>query len=168
MAILLLSVFVASALAAPASGPATNPVYKCAGTAGRVIYQDAPCAEGKELRNFATDPPALSVIPGTPVPAVPATASSRAVTKTERTTTTSRSRAAAGNSTKASERRFIQVGMSTAELVQRVGRPDVDSRNPRGKGFRWSYLPQEGDPNTITTVTLVDGRVADVERKVVH
>ena len=58
--------------------------------------------------------------------------------------------------------------MSTAEVIERIGRPDVDARNQRGKGLRWSYLPKDGDPNTITTVTLVDGRVADVERKVVH
>ena len=74
----------------------------------------------------------------------------------------------AGNATKASERRYIKVGMTTAEVVQRIGKPDVDARNQKGKGYRWSYLPRDDDPNTITTVTLVDGRVADVERKLVH
>ena len=166
MAILLLSAFLSSAIAATTSGPATSPVYKCAGAAGSVIYQDEPCAPGKELRNFATDPPALSVIPGTPVTGAPA--APRAAAKSERTITTTRSRTASANATKASERRYIKVGMTTAEVVQRIGKPDVDARNQKGKGYRWSYLPKDDDPNTITTVTLVDGRVADVERKVVH
>lgn len=165
MAILLLSALLSSAIAATAGG-AASPVYKCAGAAGSVMYQDEPCAPGKELRNFATDPPALSVIPGTPVPSAPA--APRAAAKPERTTTSSRARTVAGNATKASERRYIKVGMTTAEVVQRIGKPDVDARNQKGKGYRWSYLPRDDDPNTITTVTLVDGRVADVERKLVH
>ena len=164
MAILLLAAVVSSAFAATPGVAAANTVYKCADAAGSVVYQDAPCADGKELRNFATDPPALSVIPGTPVPGSPA--APQATTTSERATSAGQRRVAARNATKAGERRFIQVGMSTADVVQRIGRPDVDARNPRGKGQRWSYLPKEGDPNTITTVTLIDGRVAEVERKV--
>jgi hypothetical protein len=166
MGILLLATVVSSALAASPSVAAANSVYKCADVAGSVVYQDAPCAEGKELRNFATDPPPLSVIPGTPIPGAPA--APQATAKPERVTSGARPRTAVSNTSKASERRFIQVGMSTAEVVQRIGRPDVDARNQRGKGQRWSYLPKEGDPDTITTVTLIDGRVADVERKVMR
>ncbi len=66
------------------------------------------------------------------------------------------------------DRRYIRVGMTQAEVVARIGKPDIDAHGQRGKGQRWSYLPRGGDPNTITTVTLVDGRVADVERKVVR
>jgi hypothetical protein len=58
--------------------------------------------------------------------------------------------------------------MSTAEVIQRIGKPDVDAHNLRGKGQRWSYMPKDGDLNTMTTVTLVGGRVSDVERKVVR
>ena len=57
--------------------------------------------------------------------------------------------------------------MSAVEVVQRIGKPDIDGKNRRG-GQRWSYLPNEGDPNTITTLTLIDGKVADVERKIVR
>jgi hypothetical protein len=166
MAILLFAAVLTAALAATQNGAATSAVFKCAVTAGSVVYQDQPCAPGTELRNFATDPPALSVIPGTPVPG-PSSVQQPAV-KPARVTKSSSSRTTAVNVTKASERRFIQVGMSQAEVIQRIGKPDVDSRNPRGKGQRWSYLPKDGDVSTITTVTLVDGRVADVERKVVR
>jgi hypothetical protein len=58
--------------------------------------------------------------------------------------------------------------MSQAEVIQRIGKPDVDARNQRGQGQRWSYLPNDGDPDTITTVTLVGGKVANVERKIVR
>src|SRR5438045_4115887 len=44
-------------------------VYKCAGENGTVVYQEDACAQGKELRNFDTDPPDLSIIPGRAVPA---------------------------------------------------------------------------------------------------
>jgi hypothetical protein len=165
MAKLLTAAMLSAALAASPGSAAANGVYKCSGGGG-VVYQDAPCSPGTELRNFATDPPSLSVIPGTPAPrTAPAPAAS---TKAERAAESNRARTAKNNDAKANQRRFIQVGMSTAEVIERIGRPDVDARNLRGKGFRWSYLPKDGDPNTITTVTLVDGRVADVERKVVH
>ena len=41
-------------------------VYKCAAELG-VLYQDIPCAGGKELRNLDADPPNLSVVPGAQV-----------------------------------------------------------------------------------------------------
>jgi hypothetical protein len=75
------------------------------------------------------------------------------------------------SSGKAEERRFIRTGMSESEVVRRIGKPEVDastSRNKRKDGKRWSYLPTEGDPQTITTVTIVAGQVTDVERKIVR
>ena len=68
----------------------------------------------------------------------------------------------------AGERRFIAVGMTAAEVIQRIGKPDVNANNQRGKGQHWSYLPKDGDPATTTTLTLVGGKVTDVERKVVR
>ena len=44
-------------------------IYKCSIEKGTVVYQDTPCGPGKELRNLDTDPPNLSVVPGTPLPA---------------------------------------------------------------------------------------------------
>jgi len=147
---------------AASRAPAGATVYKCTGAAGSVLYQDSPCAAGTELRNFATDPPTLSVIPGV-TPGPPPAPSAKA--RGDRAAIPVRARESMGN---ASDRRYIRVGMSQAEVLQRLGRPDVDARNQRGKGQRWSYLPRTGDANTITTVTLVDGKVADVERKIVR
>jgi hypothetical protein len=167
MAILLLAAVLSTAFAAAPGGTKTSTVFKCSGTtAGSVVYQDVACATGTELRNFATDPPTLSVIPGTPVSG--ATSAPRPSAKAERVPELSGSRTMAGRVSMANERRFIQVGMSEAEVIQRIGKPDVDGKNQRGRGQRWSYLPKDGDPKTITTVTLVDGQVANVERKVVQ
>lgn len=167
MAILLLAAVLSTAFAAAPAGTKTGTIFKCSGTtAGSVVYTDTPCAPGTELRNFATDPPTLSVIPGTPVPG--ASPKPAATPKPERVTAPSGSRTMQGRVSMASERRYIQVGMSQAEVIQRIGKPDVDAKYQRGKGQRWSYLPRDGDPKTITTVTLVDGQVANVERKIVQ
>ncbi len=68
-----------AALAAqPAARPATAAtVYKCSNAGTGVVYQDTPCAPGTELRNFATDPPTLSVVPGSTGAAAPATIRAR-------------------------------------------------------------------------------------------
>lgn len=152
-----------SAMAACAAEGATSTVWKCAGDAGAVVYQDVPCPPGKELRNLAIEPPSLSVVPGTPAPA--GKPSQGAATRAERAAPVERKKALAGNAT---DRKFIQIGMTEAEVIQRIGRPDVEARNRRGLGHQWSYLPREGDPNTITTLTLIDGKVASVDRKIVR
>jgi hypothetical protein len=159
---LLLAILLASALAPTPAGAAPT-IYKCAGAGDSVVYQDTPCAAGKELRNFTKDPPTVSVIPGTPLPgkAAPAAASPP---RAERIATAKRAKAESN----AGERRFIAVGMTAAEVIQRIGKPDVNANNQRGKGQHWSYLPKDGDPDTTTTLTLVGGKVAGVERKVVR
>ncbi len=161
--LLFAPVFMTAQAAPPqASTPSPATVYKCSSPGG-AIYQDAPCAPGTELRNFSTDPPALSIVPATP--AAPSKGVSASAARGDGGAIATRERGATGN---VRERRFIRVGMTQAEVVQRIGKPDVDARNQRGKGQRWSYLPRSGDPETITTVTLVDGRVAEVERKIVR
>ena len=45
-------------------------VYKCADDGGAVVYQEVPCPKGKELRNFDTDPPEISVVPAYTAPVV--------------------------------------------------------------------------------------------------
>ena len=52
------------------AAPAHATIYKCLLDDGRVFYQDAPCAPGRELRDFDKDPANVSVRPFTP----PATA----------------------------------------------------------------------------------------------
>ncbi|MGH8715039.1 MAG: DUF4124 domain-containing protein [Casimicrobiaceae bacterium] len=160
----LLAPIVLSLLSA-AGAPAGAAVFKCAGDGGRIVYQDVPCGPSRELRDFATDPPPLSVIPGTPTVAAPRPPASRA----ERAARSSRDDAARqANDAKAAERKFVRSGMSEAEIVHRIGRPDVTSGGGRKAGRRWAYLPAPGDPNTMTTVTLQGGSVVDVERKVIR
>ena len=166
--LMLAPIFAVAQAAPPHTGttpapPAATTVYKCSDSASGVVYQDAPCAPGTELRNFATDPPSLSIVPA--APAAPSQNAAAPAARGDGRTIPIRARATMGN---VQERRYIRVGMTQAEIVQRIGKPDVDARNQRGKGQRWSYLPRSGDPDTITTVTLVDGRVAEVERKIVR
>src|SRR5215831_18085981 len=121
-ALLTLITLLASLVAYLVTPLAQAALYKCASEGG-IVYQDAACPPGKELRNLDENPATLSVVPGTPVPAVRAApgnqsrsssarAASRASTRTQRS----------GN---AAERRFIHTGMSEAEVVMRIGHPDV-------------------------------------------
>jgi len=163
MSALLRLLLLSSALAARAAEGATSTIWKCADDEGSVVYQDVPCPPGKELRNLAIEPPSLSIVPGTPAPA--GKPSQGGAARSERAAPAERKKPTSGN---ASDRKFIQIGMSEAEVIQRIGRPDVEARNRRGPGHQWSYLPREGDANTITTLTLIDGKVASVERKIVR
>jgi hypothetical protein len=150
-------------------GSAGATLVKCRTDAGTAVYQDAPCRPGMELRNFDTDPATLSIVPFAPaappltqpVPARPPAA------RTARRQPQGR----LVSEKEASERRFIRTGMTESEVVRRIGKPEVDAsggRNKRKDSKRWSYLPAPGDPDTITTVTIVAGQVADVERKIVR
>jgi hypothetical protein len=162
MSVLLRILLLCSAMAVCAAEGAPSTIWKCAGDGGTVVYQDVPCPTGKELRNLTVEPPSLSVVPGAPVPS--GKPSQGAAPRSDRAAPVERKKASNGN---AVNRKFIQIGMSEAEVIQRIGKPDVDAKNRHG-GHQWSYLPKEGDPNTITTVTLINGKVSDVERKVVH
>ena len=55
----------------------------------------------------------------------------------------------------------IQRGMSEGELVGIAGAPDMLSRERGSKTY--TYLPIPGDPFT-TTIVLVSGRVAEIDR----
>jgi len=142
-------------------------LVKCQGDQGSVIYQDTPCKPGTELRNLDTDPATLSVVPwSSAAPTPPAVAP-----RTRGAPVTRRPPDEKISSGKAAERRFIRTGMSEAEVLRRIGKPEADGHVGRkqGKnGKHWSYLPSAGDPDTITTITIVGGQVANVERKVVR
>jgi hypothetical protein len=64
--------------------------------------------------------------------------------------------------------------MSESEVIRRIGKPEMEARGSRKQGKQgkegkhWSYLPAAADPDTITTLTIVGGLVANVERKVVR
>jgi hypothetical protein len=148
----ILSAVVACALAAVA--PADAQVYKCAGAGTQPVYQDAPCPPGRELRNFAADPATVSVIPIRPVPG-----------------TTTRAVTPAGprlkNASAADRKDRSRAGMHEGEVLARVGPPDLKSGGSGRKLARWSYMPADRDPQTITTVVFEYGKVVEVERKVV-
>ena len=147
--------------------PARADVYKCAGEGGRPVYQEMPCPPGKELRNFQSDPPEITVLPGTPkaeLSAPPAPAA-RAANGTKRD---------AGPAKKAervrgdpAERKHLRAGMQEGEVLARLGPPDATTGGKNGKLQRWSWFPAEGDPETVTTVTLMSGVVTSVERTLV-
>lgn len=70
----------------------------------------------------------------------------------------------------ASERKFIREGMSEGEVLMKIGKPDSES-NVTGGGAvvevkKWTYLPTPGDQQTITTITIRNGKVTNVERQV--
>jgi uncharacterized protein DUF4124 len=142
--------------------PVEGGVYKCAAANGAVIYQDTACAEGKELRNLEADPATLSVVPGTPVPRF--TAKPAAQPKPAKV----RAAAVKSRGGDPSERKFLRTGMSEAEVLHRIGRPDTQLNSRRKEGRQWSYLPTAGDADTLTTVTFNGGAVIRVERKVVR
>jgi hypothetical protein len=58
--------------------------------------------------------------------------------------------------------------MTQAEVLHRIGRPDMQLNSRRKEGMQWSYLPTGGDADTLTTVTFNGGMVIRVERKVVR
>jgi hypothetical protein len=140
---------------------AAHAIYKCAGPGTAPVYQDEPCAAGKELRNFDADPPNLSIVPGRPNAAAIRETSPARAPREPKPKADKRAKARGDPA----ERKHVRVGMSDGELIARLGAPDVTAGGR--KGTRWTWLPVDGDPDTITTVTLANGTVVDVDRKVV-
>ena len=72
----------------------------------------------------------------------------------------------------ASERKFIREGMSEGEVLVKIGKPDSESTVTGGGANiaekKWTYLPAPGDQQTITTITIREGKVTQVERQVVR
>ena len=155
-----------SLLATLAAAPiARADVYKCSGNGKAPIYQEEPCPKGKELRNFQTDPPEITVLPATPRPdAVPAGKAAKAAPAKSNDAKQGKSPMAGD----ASERKFIRTGMSEAEVLAKLGQPDMTVGGRNGNPARWTYMPAPGDPEMITSVTLSKGTVTEVDRKAVR
>lgn len=70
----------------------------------------------------------------------------------------------------ADERRFIREGMSEGEVMMKIGKPDSESIDSGGGAKvttkRWIYMPTQGDPQTMTTIVIRDGKVVEVSRQV--
>jgi hypothetical protein len=150
-----------------AAFPAAATIYKCQGASGAPVYQDEPCAAGKELRDFDKDPPTVSVMPlGPPVgtttrQALPLAPSSQPKIKTGARV---KPAAPAGNP---ADRKFLAPGINEGEVVTRIGAPNMKSGGNGRKIARWTYLPVPEDAGTITTLTFEHGRLVEVERKIV-
>ena len=153
-------------LAAAPLGSAEASMYKCVEEGNKIVYQDSPCPPGKELRNFDTDPAEVSVIPheeftqGQSKPAPARVGRTPATSKTEKKMLAPRGDAA--------QRKFISSGMTEAEVLAKIGKPEMTSGEKGRKSSRWSYLPTDGDPQTITSVEFNFGKVVSVERSVVQ
>lgn len=155
---------IASTLVAALAFPALAEVFKCA-DAGGPVYQDAPCPPGRELRNFATDPPPVSVVPMRPPPGSITRLTAPTPPREKRSTAAERkARAAFGDP---NERRYLHPGMHEGEVMAKLGPPDMKSGGNRRQS-RWTYLPVPGDPQTLTTVVFEYGKVVEVERKVLR
>ena len=70
----------------------------------------------------------------------------------------------------ASERKFIGNGMTEGEVLSRIGKPDNESEISGGAAKVvekvWTYFPHEDDKQTLTTITIKNGRVIAVERTI--
>ncbi len=162
--------FAACVLAMLARAPVAHAdVYKCAGDTGVPIYQEMPCAKGKELRNFQLDPPEITVLPAQPrangTPAGKASAAKAAAPEAKSNDAKPGKSALAGD---ASERKFVRTGMTEADVLTKLGQPDMTAGGKNGSPVRWTYMPAPGDPETITSMTLTKGTVTAVERKAVR
>jgi hypothetical protein len=156
-----------AALAWPALARAD--IYKCLGDNSQAVYQDSPCPKGRELRDFQADPATVSVVPFAPPPAEATPPAANGKAKRERKAAAATSGRPRGKSAMprglASERRFLHQGMSDAEVIARIGPPDIKTGNTDSRsGARWSYLPTDGDPGTITTLHFQSGQVTQIER----
>jgi len=139
-------------------------MFKCAGDGGTPVYQDSPCPEGRELRNFAADPANVSVLPMRPPPG----STTRIVAAPrEKPVKSTKADKKASNAGDPAERRHVQPGMHEGEVLARLGTPDLKAGGGGRKLSRWTYMPVPGDPQTLTTVVFEYGKVVEVERKVV-
>ena len=142
-------------------------VYKCMGEGGIPVYQEAPCGQGAELRNFQTDPPPLTILPAQGDLNIPPSAPKEAPTKNAKPEPDAKSGKIDARAAGAAERKHIRIGMSAAEVRARLGHPDTTVGGKNGAAAHWTYLPAPADPETITTLTVVKGTVTGVERRVI-
>jgi hypothetical protein len=143
----------AAAVLVPSLGYAQ--VYKCAGEKGVPVYQEMPCSPGKELRNFQTDPPEITILPARRPPGNPADVIREVPPKNGKADKDAKP-AKPSNAASAAERMHL-----------RLGSPDVTVGGKGTPSPRWSYLPAPGDPETTTTLVFNKGVVVDIERKIV-
>lgn len=71
---------------------------------------------------------------------------------------------------RARERKLITSGMTEGMVFSKLGKPDhttaVSAPTSTLLVVRWTYLPHDGDPQTVTEITLTAGRVTRIERTI--
>jgi hypothetical protein len=149
-----------------ATASAAADVYKCAGEGGVPVYQEMPCGSAKELRNFQTDPPEITVLPAQRAVSTPPDAVKSAPPKNGKTDKDSKTGKAPAVGD-ASERLHLRLGMTESEVLARLGSPDMTVGAKNAPSPRWTYMPAPGDQETITTLMFTKGVLVDIERKVV-
>jgi len=142
-------------------------VYKCAGDKGIPVYQEMPCTPGKELRNFQTDPPEITILPSRRPTGNPAEVIRDTPPKNGKAPDKDAKVAKPTNVVNAAERMHLRVGMTEAEVLARVGSPDVTVGAKGGTSPRWTYMPAPGDPETTTLLLFSKGVLVDIDRRVV-
>lgn len=130
------------------------------------MYQEMPCGPAKELRNFQTDPPEITVLPAQRPGAPPADTIRNVPPKNGKSDKDAKTGKGAIASD-ASERMHLRLGMSQSEVLARLGSPDMTVGAKNAPSPRWTYMPAPGDPETITTLMFTKGVLVDIERKVV-
>jgi hypothetical protein len=163
VAITLRLVFAGCVLIAPVAGA---DVYKCAGERGIPVYQEMPCGQGKELRNFQLDPPEITILPAQR-PGAPGSGIKEAPARNAKSDKNAKPAPAGPAAGNAAERMHVRLGMSEGEVLAKLGHPDTQVGGRNASSPRWTYLPAPGDPETVTTLTFAKGIVVDIERKVV-
>lgn len=162
-----ITAFAAASLALILAGwpqAAVAGLYKCELDSG-ITYQQTPCPAGRELRDFDRNPATVSVVPFRIAPESSTLQANPAPGR--RAAPNAKAAKGADARAKAGERKFLIPGIYEGEVLARVGSPDLKSGSSR-KTMRWTYLPAPDDPSTITTLTFNEGRLIEVERKVVH
>ena len=70
----------------------------------------------------------------------------------------------------ARDRGFLREGMGEGEVLFKIGKPDheafVQDTRSRPEIKTWTYFPHPRDPQTLTIITLRQGLIANIERKI--
>lgn len=68
------------------------------------------------------------------------------------------------------ERKFISAGMDEGQVLLKVGKPDHESVTSGHRADvvekKWTYFPAVRDEQTMTVITIKNGKVSAVERTI--
>jgi len=146
-------------------------MIRCQDAAGRITYQDSTCPNG--ARGVPIDPYQSS---GTRFATRDEINRAMKPEPPRKEPPTEQKRSRHRTSGDPAERRFIAPGTTAAQVRARIGEPDYTERAPghgaskrkSSSGQQWVYLPVQGDTQTTTTLTMKDGVVTKVDRRVTY